>query len=635
MQIDVTLTREDWYAYVRFISARMRQHRRRWWLLILCLAVALGVSLAPLSRVRGWHFDAGSAFVAIALMYGVIWISSYLLRRYSPTPAAWLGPKRYELGAEGITMQGSMSFARYEWAAIRAVEETDAQLLLMLDDLSGLVIPKRCLAGATDLESVRREIVRLRNSVPSIAANQTSASALSLPDVGAQPAPNAVSRPFLSNVIGGLRLLTFRKVDASEFVPSARQVLLFTLVAVLIWIASDRLDAGEDAFFANYALAQVGWLALVAFALFVLFTPTSHGAAVLGRSSIAAASMLPVLTILAVAAGYFARGMPVARWLWLPIAIVAAIYLFRAKRTAGNEPTISALVGSVAIVLMTFWIYRETVTMRPQFWYSAQDDAENSLDWSGAEEQIYRQPALLSGALAGLAAQDPARTDAYFVGFAGYGDQEVFLREVKVARDTLAQRFDLRQHSLILANSPEPAHDALLASTTALRRSLDGVAQKMDVTNDILMLYITSHGSDEGSVAVSETGMPFNDLYVDDLKSALQESGIQWRVIILSACYSGTFIEPLKDERTIIFTAARADRTSFGCSDERDLTYFGEALFRDALPASTSLLDAFTRTQRIIAKREEDEGLDASLPQLYIGERMRTKLAELGFAARR
>ena len=157
----------------------------------------------------------------------------------------------------------------------------------------------------------------------------------------------------------------------------------------------------------------------------------------------------------------------------------------------------------------------------------------------------------------------------------------------------------------------------------------------MDVTNDILMLYITSHGSDEGSVAVSETGMPFNDLYVDDLKAALQESGIQWRVIILSACYSGTFIEPLKDDRTIIFTAARADRTSFGCSDERDLTYFGEALFRDALPASTSLLDAFTRTQRIIAKREEDEGLDASLPQLYIGERMRTKLAELGFAARR
>ena len=73
----------------------------------------------------------------------------------------------------------------------------------------------------------------------------------------------------------------------------------------------------------------------------------------------------------------------------------------------------------------------------------------------------------------------------------------------------------------------------------------------------------------------------------------------------------------------------------FGCSDERDLTYFGEALFREALPASSSLLDAFTRTQRIIAKREEEEGLDPSQPQIYIGEQMRTKLAELGFAQSR
>jgi Peptidase C13 family len=354
--------------------------------------------------------------------------------------------------------------------------------------------------------------------------------------------------------------------------------------------------------------------------------------AVLGRSSIAAASMLPLLTILALTADYAAQDTPVARWLGLLIAVVAAIYLFRAKRSAGNEPTISALVGSVAIVLITTWVYGATVMARPQFWYSTDDSEEDAIDWSGAEEQIYRQPELLDRALASLATQDPARADMYFVGFAGDGGQEVFSKEVGFARDALTQRFDLRQHSLILANSPEPARDALLASSTALRRSLAGVALKMDVANDVLMLYITSHGSDEGSVAVSEPGMPFNDLYVDDLKAALQASGIQWRVLIVSACYSGTFIDPLKDDHTVIFTAARADRTSFGCSDERELTYFGEALFHDALPSSTSLLDAFTRTQRIIAKREEEEGLDPSQPQLYIGERMRTKLAELGFA---
>jgi Peptidase C13 family len=354
--------------------------------------------------------------------------------------------------------------------------------------------------------------------------------------------------------------------------------------------------------------------------------------AVLGRSSIAAASMLPLLTILALAADYALRDTPLARWFGLLIAIVAAIYLFRAKHSAGNETTIGALVGSVAIVLITAWVYGATVMVRPQFWYSSDDGEEDALDWGGAEEQIYRQPELIDRALSSLQGQDPARADVYFVGFAGDGGQQVFTKEVHLARDALARRFDLGQHSLILANSPQPERDALLASSTALRRSLAGVASKMDVENDVLLLYITSHGSDEGSVAVSAAGMPFNDLYVDDLKAALQASGIRWRVLIVSACYSGTFIDPLKDDYTIIFTAARADRTSFGCSDERDLTYFGEALFREALPASSSLLDAFTRTQRIIAKREEEEGLDPSQPQIYVGEQIRAKLADLGFA---
>lgn len=633
MHIDVTLTREDWYAYARFIGARMGQHRRPWWVASFVVVVALGVSLAYLGRVRGWDFHAESALLAIAFMYAAIWLSADLMRRFTPIPDAWIGPKRYVLGVEGLTVQGAVSLARYEWPAIRAVEETDGQLLLMVDGLSGLVIPKRYLSGAVEVESVKSELARLRTAVAATAAvtgGLVSSQSLSHPTEHLRPA--GVSRPFLGNVIAGLRLLAFCKVDASAVVPSARQVLLFTSIAALIWIAYDRLGAGEEAFFAQYALAQLGWLTLMAFALFVLFTPTSHGVAVLGRSAIAAASTLPLLTVLTLAADHAAQDTPVARWLGLLIAAVAAIYLFRVKRSVGKEPTISALAGSVAIVLVMVWVYGATVMMRPQFWYSSEDSEEDALDWSGAEKQIYRQPELLDRALADLQGQDPARADVYFLGFAGDGGQELFSKEARLARDAFAQRFDLRQHALILANSPEPARDALLASLTALRRSLAGVASKMDVANDVLVLYITSHGSDEGSVAVSEAGMPFNDLYVDDLREALQASGIRWRVIIVSACYSGTFIDPLKDDHTIIFTAASADRTSFGCNDERELTYFGEALFRAALPASSSLLDAFTRTQRIIAKREKEEGLDPSQPQLYIGEQMRTKLAQLGFA---
>ena len=64
----------------------------------------------------------------------------------------------------------------------------------------------------------------------------------------------------------------------------------------------------------------------------------------------------------------------------------------------------------------------------------------------------------------------------------------------------------------------------------------------------------------------------------------LRESGIRWRVIVVSACYAGSFIEPLRDENTDHPDRGGRDRTSFGCSDDNDLTYFGEAFYRDALP---------------------------------------------------
>jgi hypothetical protein len=68
-----------------------------------------------------------------------------------------------------------------------------------------------------------------------------------------------------------------------------------------------------------------------------------------------------------------------------------------------------------------------------------------------------------------------------------------------------------------------------------------------------------------------------------------------------------------------VIAAAAADKTSFGCSDNRDLTYFGEAFYRDALPNARSLEDAFTRAKSAIAARERQENEIASDPQAFFG----------------
>ncbi len=132
---------------------------------------------------------------------------------------------------------------------------------------------------------------------------------------------------------------------------------------------------------------------------------------------------------------------------------------------------------------------------------------------------------------------------------------------------------------------------------------------------------ISSHGAEDPAIVVSNSQLPLQDLTDEDLADALSESGIKWRVIVISACYAGGFIDPLRDPQTIVITAAAADRTSFGCSNDRDLTYFGEAFYRDALPGARSLRAAFDAAKTAIAARERREHVTPSNPQAYFGSR--------------
>ena len=118
-----------------------------------------------------------------------------------------------------------------------------------------------------------------------------------------------------------------------------------------------------------------------------------------------------------------------------------------------------------------------------------------------------------------------------------------------------------------------------------------------------------------------------NALPAEKLKVYLDEAGIKWRVLLISACYSGNFVEVLKDEFTLVMTASAADKQSFGCSNARDFTYFGEAVFKDALNRERSFIPAFQSAIVAINRREVSERLSPSSPQLSIGAKIAAKLA--------
>jgi hypothetical protein len=122
-------------------------------------------------------------------------------------------------------------------------------------------------------------------------------------------------------------------------------------------------------------------------------------------------------------------------------------------------------------------------------------------------------------------------------------------------------------------------------------------------------------------------GFELDDLTPQSLKVALDRSGIRNRVVVLSACHSGSFVPTLADPTTLVITAAHAERTSFGCDDSREWTYFGDAFFNRALRKERSFERAFLQARRTISLWEKREGLESSLPQIAGGEALRQRLA--------
>jgi hypothetical protein len=149
-----------------------------------------------------------------------------------------------------------------------------------------------------------------------------------------------------------------------------------------------------------------------------------------------------------------------------------------------------------------------------------------------------------------------------------------------------------------------------MATVTSIRDALKAIAARMDLEQDILFLFLTSHGSREHELSLSQNGMQLRDLRAAELGTLLKESGIRWKAVVVSACYGGGFIDPLQDERTLVIAAARRDRRSFGCADENDFTYFGRAFFKEALPKASSFQDAFRKAEVLVKEWERKDGVE-------------------------
>ena len=239
-----------------------------------------------------------------------------------------------------------------------------------------------------------------------------------------------------------------------------------------------------------------------------------------------------------------------------------------------------------------------------------------------------QQPALLQAAFERIAPQRDGKTDVYALGIAGWSRQDVFVKELDGALAAITPEFAIADRTVRLINHRSSLFQNPLANRQNFAAAVRAIGKAMNKDEDVLLIFMTSHGSQDG-FEFFLPGSVNASLAPEDVAETLDAEGIRNRVVIVSACYSGTFVKPLSNDDTVVMTASDSLSTSFGCSNEREWTYFGQALFDGGMIRHSDLERAFDDAKSQIVEWEARDKLPASNPQVHFGPAIMSKLRAL------
>lgn len=466
----------------------------------------------------------------------------------------------------------------------------------------------------------------------------------------------------LSNLWQGVKLNLFLRVERRHFALSALHLFCIAALVLLAYCGMDYRYAEKPAVFSVYALGEkCVW--------FVVVLLTGLVPSLLARKEsvfwsfpvvFLNALFIPIILhciCLSYLSGEDRQDYDSYREFTYIIYFIIA---FRSLMVVMPQQAGRQLAGALFAVALNYLTFSTHYFYYSSFWYKEYEEEEQTRETSFmAEDALSDQSVLLDKQLQKIAPRKKGKN--YFVVTYGSDDaQDVFMKEALFARGVLGKKLNAAERIVTLINNPAMlkefplasvngigrmfnyiAHKAAeqdakkvteekprypLATTTNLARILQELGKKADAKEDVLVLYITSHGGG-GAVSVNLSGISLRQLSAKQLKEMLKASGFQWKVIMISACYSGSFIETLKDDTSIIITSSREDRVSYGCGKDDDLTYFGRALLQHALPKTNSFIEAYELARENVQHQEEDSRIRKhSQPQIYVGRKVREYL---------
>jgi len=453
---------------------------------------------------------------------------------------------------------------------------------------------------------------------------------------GASHEPGKTSDRWIEWIRQGLRAATLRSVQALPEGPGAWPMLLLVSAVAVIASGASRLEVDGPASF-DLRAWLFGWapVALLIFGVWLILNwareKTTHASPVAAWYLLFSAATLPanligIIVVLAMRewwsqGNWFAWVMYVALWVWL------AITIWRVSQAVTRSARVAAslLLYVLGVQILSTW---QLSTQEWQPIEAYDDDEFASLELS--QEMFESQQVLLQDALQAITPSTGSERQMYGLVYAPHSE-DVFLRESAMVQQVLEERFGARGHVVRLLNNPTSAAELPWATTLNLKRSLRALAEAMNTERDVLVVYLTSHGGADFTLAAENWPLTVEELTADQLRAMLDELGIRHRVIAVSACYSGGWIEPLQNEDTLIMTAADKDHTSYGCGSKSELTFFGRAVFDEQMRQTLSFEDAFKAAVPVIKQREieakKDDGF--SNPQIFVGGNIRIVLEEL------
>jgi len=439
----------------------------------------------------------------------------------------------------------------------------------------------------------------------------------------------------IRNLVAGFRVACLLPVTQLAFRVDLPQLVLLFVVSSSLDAVRDAIRAGPDRVFnlfgAGSEFFSAGVLlfiaALIALALRRRDVALSLPVIVLASLPVVQVALeVPLLLQTLGVPGVYSYWTGNVVLAWAVVALMRCVSLVMHGR--GVRRFAGALTGGL-LLASPIWISAELSPNDPWFSVPSARDAAGGVD-AGAEPVLATQAFLLDELLGKLEDERPGVTDLYFVGFAPYGAQDVFRKDVEAAQQVMDERWDTRGRSIVLVNNPQTLLTAPFATITNLRETLNEIGGAIDADNDVVMVYLASHGSRDFHLAASQPPLTLVELTPGGLKQMLDDAGIVWRIVVVSACFSGGYIEPLMDDKTIVITAARSDRISFGCGNRSEATFFGEAFFQKGLATADSFDAAFAIARDRVAERERAQGYSPpSEPQVRVGPAMAEKLKTL------